>query len=236
MAVATNVSQAERIGSAAIGAGLLMPLLKKRSTLSWTAAVVGGALLYRGASGHCGVYSALGISSAGSQPIETRQAVTIGKPADELYALWRQPEAFSRVMQDFARVTPLDQDHARWVVTLPGGHAVEFETEVVEERPGELVRWRTTESSRLQSEASLQFSKAEGDRGTVATLTIHFDSTRLPAGGLLRAAAKAVPSMSRAGVTKVLRNFKALAETGEIPTLAQNASARANDGRQGDRI
>ena len=236
MAAETNVGQKERIGSTALGAALLLPVLKKRSALSWTAAAVGGALMYRGVSGHCSFYSALGVNTdgAGSAPVEVKQAITIGKPADELHALWREPEAFTRIMRDFARLTPLDRDHARWQVTLADGHEVEWETEVVEERPGELFHWRSVEGSKFPNEGKLQFSMAEGDRGTVATLTVQFDPTPLPAGTLLKAASQAFPSASRAAVLKMLRNFKSLAETGEIPTLAYNVSARANDGRKGD--
>ena len=232
-----NVSQGERIGSAAVGAALLLPLVKKRSAVSWTAAAVGGALLYRAASGHCSVYSALGIhSEQAGEPLQVMQAITIGKPADELHALWRQPEAFTRVMQDFAELTPLDRDHARWSVPLGGGNTVEWETEVVEERPGELFHWRSVAGSRFPNEGRIAFSQAEGDRGTVASLTVRFDPTPLPGGALLRAASKAAPSVSRTAVMKMLRNFKALAESGEIATLKHNTSGRANDGREGDRI
>ena len=38
---------------------------------------------------------------------DARAAVTIGRPADELRALWLRPEAQSRIWAHFAEVTPL---------------------------------------------------------------------------------------------------------------------------------
>jgi hypothetical protein len=64
------------------------------------------------------------------------------------------------------------------------------------------------------AEASASFSPAPGDWGTVATLTVR--------GGNGMA--------SRLKLGRALRRFKSLAETGEIPTLEHNPSARPGPG------
>ncbi len=64
-------------------------------------------------------------------------------------------------------------------------------------------------------EASASFSPAPGDWGTVATLTVRGGGTGM---------------VSRLKAGRALRRFKSLAETGEIPTLEHNPSARPGPG------
>src|SRR5690348_16350602 len=58
-ATRVNVNDTERALSGALGALLLAGGLKGRSGGAVAAGVLGGALLYRGLSGHCHVYQAL---------------------------------------------------------------------------------------------------------------------------------------------------------------------------------
>ena len=58
-----NVGPAERWVSIAGGAILLYSGLRRRSLVGLVGALAGGALLVRGLTGRCGVYSALGIST-----------------------------------------------------------------------------------------------------------------------------------------------------------------------------
>lgn len=59
-----NLSSEARIASAIAGAALLLPALKRASRGRVALAVAGAALLQRGLTGYCGLYRALGISSA----------------------------------------------------------------------------------------------------------------------------------------------------------------------------
>ena len=59
-----NVGTVERGLSVAAGAVLAVYGLKQRSLPGLCAAAAGGALIYRGATGHCHAYEALGINSA----------------------------------------------------------------------------------------------------------------------------------------------------------------------------
>ena len=59
-----NVNVVERIASAAVGAALVFIGVSRRSLFGRALAATGGALIERAASGRCGVYSALRLSSA----------------------------------------------------------------------------------------------------------------------------------------------------------------------------
>lgn len=232
-----NVGVTERIGSAAAGALLLLPLLKTRSAWACTGAAAGALLLYRGVTGHSPIYQALKVDrSTPDEPVRATASVTVGKSAQELYKLWQQPEVFAAVMRDFATLTPLDNDHARWTVHLPAGKTLAWETEVVEERRNELFAWQTVPGAAIPQSGKLHLRPAiPADRGTVTTLELAFDPSTLPGGTLLRGVSSAAETLARGAVSKMLRNFKALAESGEIPTLEGNPSGRGgSEGRKGD--
>ena len=59
-----NVGRVERWLSMVAGGALAAYALKRREMPGGAAAIAGAALLYRGATGHCDVYQALGINHA----------------------------------------------------------------------------------------------------------------------------------------------------------------------------
>ena len=60
----TNVHGLERLASSLVGGLLLARGVGERSTTSKLLALVGSALVYRGISGHCHLYQALGIDTS----------------------------------------------------------------------------------------------------------------------------------------------------------------------------
>src|SRR5262245_48368683 len=59
-----NVGNVERWASAIGGGALALYALARRSAVAGTGGLLGGLLLYRGLSGRCPVYGALGLSTA----------------------------------------------------------------------------------------------------------------------------------------------------------------------------
>lgn len=225
-----NVNQRERIVSAMLGGALL--LLPCRSLIGKVLAIV---LLYRAVRGHCYFYQALGLNTAdrGQLPVteeaagapEIERSITIEKPADELYRLWRDPQTLSQVMGEFVDVREVGKDRLHWLVRAPFVQPLEWDTQVVEDRPGEILRWKSLEGARLSNEGSLRFRPAPRDWGTEATLHLRFD---LPGGVISNNIAKSLGFVPRLLAEKALRRFKSLAETGEITSLKHNPSARAS--------
>lgn len=70
--VEQNVGEMERIGSAVAGGALLLCALRPKflPPAVWTVggAALGVGLLVRAVTGHCSVYRAMGVSTAGSEP------------------------------------------------------------------------------------------------------------------------------------------------------------------------
>lgn len=155
-------------------------------------------------------------------------SLTVGRGADELYDLWVHPGTVAQTMGHFAELTEAAGDTTRWRVGLPLGRELVYTTQLYDARPGEGVRWASVGDSPSAS-GSVRFSPAPGDRGTVVTLTLEFTP---PGGPLGQAAANLFQAVPEGLVGKALRRFKSLAETGEIPTLERNPSARG----PGDRV
>jgi uncharacterized membrane protein len=59
-----NVSDVERTISTVAGACVLLYGLSKLSITGFVATLLGGSLVYRGVTGHCSMYEALGMSTA----------------------------------------------------------------------------------------------------------------------------------------------------------------------------
>lgn len=223
-----NVSELERAASAVLGGVLLAGFIGRRRSAGGAAlGLVGAELVRRGVTGHCVAYQALGVRTAPAEGAAAAPAVerwiTIGRSADELYRLWREPETLPRVVGSLAEVTMQGPDRARWVVRGPGGRQLAWETQVVEDRPGELVRWESLAGAAVPNEGEVRFRPAPQDWGTEVTLHFRFEP---PGGALGAAAAKLLDAVPGTLAGIALRRFKSLAETGEIPTLERNPSAR----------
>lgn len=222
-----NVGQGERALSIVVGAGLLT-LLRRPSLPRVALALGGGALLHRGLTGHCPAYGALSIDTSGAQKLlgagkhaalEVRRSITIRRAPDELHHRFRDPRQLAQIMGHFADVAPTGEGAMHWKIRTPLGKAVEWKTTMIEERQGELMRWRSTEDASVPNEGALSFSPAPRDFGTTVTLHWRFQP---PLGPLTGPLEKLLGSAPRVLAGVALRRFKSLAETGEIPVNDMN--------------
>lgn len=157
---------------------------------------------------------------------EVERSITVGKPAEVLYRLWRDPGTLPRVMAHVARVRVTSDGRSHWRIEGPFGGAHDWDADPVDDRPGEGVGWRSLPDGAIRNEGAVRFRPATGGRGTVVTLRVRFD----PPGGVLGDAALKVVGTTPLDVLAdtALRRFKSLAETGEIPTTERQPAARAD--------
>ena len=222
-----------------LGGALLVRGLRRRSLRGIATAAVGGWLVSRAAGWDARVGETVRSEapidrwredlSEASGPTEVSRTVTVGKSPEELYEIWRDPERLSRVVGHFAEVTSVAEDRLRWTVEGPLDREVGWETHVVKDEPGELIRWETPSDAMLPNQGSIRFEPAPGDRGTKVTLSMRFDP---PGGALGEAALRQLDVVPETIAGEALRRFKSLAETGDIQTTEGNVSARG----RGDRL
>jgi uncharacterized membrane protein len=225
------------VGLALLGGAIVTAGLRRRSPGGMVTALAGGGLLYRGLSGRSRSSGVPEVNADGQSPAppgaaELQATITIGKSPDELHRLWREPRTLPQIVGHMAEVRVSADDQAHWSVRGPAGRRLEWQTRVVEERPGEVVRWESLPGAPVPNGGAVRFRPGPAGEGTETTLLMHFDP---PGGRLGVAAATALGTrlglpLRNALLRKVLRRFKSLAETGEIPTLERNPAARG-DGR-----
>lgn len=145
------------------------------------------------------------------------KTVTINRPRSELYAFWRDFSNLAAFMENVVSVTPTEQNRALWTIKGPMGSTVELESEIVEEREGELIAWRSVEGSQIEAEGKVTFRDAPGDRGTLVTAIVAYHP---PGGALGNWVAKAFQREPEVQGRRELKRFKMLMETGEIADSA----------------
>ena len=74
-AARVNVHDLERVASLAAGGMLALWGLREGSLMGTILAIAGGSLVYRGLTGHCPGYQALGVSTADRRPARGAEVV-----------------------------------------------------------------------------------------------------------------------------------------------------------------
>jgi uncharacterized membrane protein len=145
--------------------------------------------------------------------IRVYEAITINRPPEEVYRFWRNLENLPRFMVHLELVRQLDDRRSYWIARAPLGSTAEWTAEIVEERPNELISWRSVEDSQVPNSGTVRFVRAPGDRGTEVHLDIRYDP---PAGAVGAAIAKLFGEEPSQQVDGDLRRLKQVLETGEV--------------------
>jgi uncharacterized membrane protein len=185
-----------------------------------------GALIARGGTGHCPVYAAAGFNTAdgeddtraalgGRRGVNVEEVVTINASADDLYTFWRNFEQLPRFMDHLVSVRQADYRRSHWVAKAPAGRTVEWDAEIINEIPGELIGWRTLEGADVVSAGSVRFRSAAGGRGTEVRVRLQYEPPAGKVGSTIAWLLGHEPSQT---IREDLRRFKQLMETGEIAT------------------
>ena len=232
----TNVGDAERWLSVLAGTTLAVAGLRRGGGAGIATALAGAALLQRGVTGHCQVYSTLGIDTAewgriesavaklpADRALHVERVFTVRRPPEELYSFWRKLENLPRFMKHLERVDVLDEGRSHWVAKGPAGTRIEWDAQILEDAPNQRITWRSLEGSDVANDGTVHFDPAPGDRGTEVRVSLAYVP---PAGKLGATIAKLFGENPEQQVRDDLRRFKNLMEAGEIPTTEGQPSGR----------
>jgi len=154
-----------------------------------------------------------GDGTANGHAVTARKTITIGRPADELYRFCRDVGNLPRFMVRLQSVEALGDRRTRWRARGPGGAIVQWEAEIVEDRPGRLIAWRALPGSRLDHAGAVHFERAPGGRGTEIAVELAYTP---PAGTLGAVIARGLGRAPEQELQEDLRRLKQLVETGDI--------------------
>jgi uncharacterized membrane protein len=224
MAPAVNVGDLERWLSVLGGGALGLFGLSRGSLGGLALAAAGGGLVWRGFTGHCACYQALGISTAekhgpatsvpAGHGVKVEESITINKPAAELYRFWRDFENLGRFMEHIESVR-VEGNCSHWIACGPLGTRFEWDAEIITERPNELIGWRSLPGSEIDTAGSVHFRQLPGDRGTEVRVVLKYDP---PVGKAGAAVAHLFGQSPQGQIRDDLQCLKRFMETGEIPT------------------
>ena len=140
-------------------------------------------------------------------------STTIQRSPEELFTFWRNFENLPRVMKNIQSVECVDSKHSHWKVPVREGKTVEWDAEIINERPNEMLAWRTLEGSDVQHAGSVWFTASEDGSGTDVKLAVEYT-----AGKFADFLAKIFHRSPYQQMREDLRHFKDIMETGRIPT------------------
>jgi uncharacterized membrane protein len=145
--------------------------------------------------------------------VHVQKAITVNRSPEEVYRFWRDLRNLPRFMHHLESVQVTGDRRSHWRTEGPAGMAVEWDAETVEDRPNELIAWRSVEGSQVDNSGSVRFLPAPGGRGT----EVHVELRYNPPGGAAGAAiAWLFGESAGQQVYDDLRAFKQIMETGEV--------------------
>jgi len=241
----TNVGTPERVLSSIGGGALLAYGIKRGGLLGILFSVVGGGLALRGVTGHCHMYSSVGIDTSAAEKgdnaspyhkgflaskIHVKHSVTINKSPAELYQFWHNFENLPQFMTHLESVTILDEKRSRWKAKAPLGTSVEWDAEVTSDIENERIGWVSVEGSQIPNSGVVEF-RPTSNRGTELRVVLTYEP---PAGELGALVAKLFGEEPQQQVREDLRRFKQLMESGTIMTVDGQTSGRLKDSAQAE--
>ena len=219
-----NMSTEDRVLSVIGGSVLAIASMKRKSGILSTLA--GLEMVRRGLSGHCYAYQMLGIRTKPSEPwrsvsvpyelgVTATNSTTINLPREQVFTFWRDLSNLPKVMHHLVSVTQNGEKSSHWVAEGPGGRRMEWDAEIINEIPNELLAWRSLPGSQVDSAGSVRFKDAPRGRGTEIRVELQYN----PPGGFLGAAvAKLFGRDPQAEIEEDLYRLKQFLETGELAT------------------
>jgi uncharacterized membrane protein len=220
-----NIGRVERWLSMVAGGALAAYGLKRREVPGGAAAIAGAALLYRGATGHCDVYHALGINRGpgagviadrgsdtrrklgGSRGILVEESVVVNRSIHELYRFWGNLENLPQFMAHLESVAQREEGISHWVARGPLGMPVEWDARIINDVQDKLIAWQSLEGSMVSTAGSVHFD--EGPGGTKVTVRLQYHP---PAGKVGAAIARLFGEDPAQMIREDLRRFTQLME------------------------
>lgn len=216
-----NVGPIERkaslVGGAALAVSGLKYLAKKHYLPGLVMMTAGGLFLYRGKTGHCNLYEAIGVDTAESEDSSLRieKILTINRPPQQVYEFWHDLQNLPRFMQHLDSVHETGEKTSHWKARGSVGVTVEWDAEMIDDYPGQQISWLSVGETELPNSGIVEFKKAPGDLGTELKVVIEY----YPPGGTIgKTIAKLAGYLNAQMLEEDLKRLKQILETGEVAT------------------
>jgi uncharacterized membrane protein len=146
--------------------------------------------------------------------IKIEERISIDRSPSEVYAIWRNFDRLPEFTEDLESVTAGGDGRSHWVAKLPGGKRVEWDAELVNDIPNQLVAWKTVGHPDVAHAGSVHFDSAPDGRGTVMRFVIDYEPPAGRLGALIAAFTRLFGQAPEAKIRADLRRFKERLEGG----------------------
>jgi uncharacterized membrane protein len=160
--------------------------------------------------------------------IHVTQALTVNQPVDDVYRFWRDFQNLPRFMHHLESVQTMGGRRSHWKAKAPAGRTVEWDAEIVEDRPNEVISWRSLKGADVDNSGSVRFTPAPGGRGTEVRVDVRYNP---PGGRVSAAVAKLFGEEPEQQLRDDLRAFKQVLETGEVVHSEASVHGRPHPAR-----
>ena len=213
------------------GGALLFYGIVRHNLSGTTLATLGGGLLYYGACGklpfiggpdkHSNAEQSISTNVSaipGNKGIRVHRSLTINRSPEELYTFWHDVEQAPAYIPTVDTVKKTGARTSQWraISPFPPHKTVQWNSELLEDKPGELIAWHAHGKSTIGNAGKVTFTPATGGRGTTVTLELDFFE---PKEFLNLTQNKLTGKLAEYTTLEMLRHFKDLMEAGEIPTV-----------------
>ena len=156
--------------------------------------------------------------------IRVEKTMTIqNKSPEELYTFWRNFENLPTFMQNLQSVRIVSETRSHWAAKSPLNNSIEWDAEILIDRPNELITWASVPGADLDNSGSVRFTPGYPGRGTEVKLVLEYSP---PGGKITDAIASVFNQSPEQQIVEDLRHFKMLMETGEIATTEGQSAGR----------
>lgn len=162
----------------------------------------------------------------GSIPVE--RVITVWRQPEEVYSFWRNFENLPRFMNHLESVQTTDSGRSHWVAKGPAGRTVEWDAEIAEEKPNELIAWRSLDGSDVWSAGIVRFTPTPDKQGTEVSVHMHYTP---PAGVVGMTIASLFGEEPNLQLKEDMHRFKQVMEVGEV-ILSEGTSTKGARFRQ----
>jgi uncharacterized membrane protein len=191
---------------------------------------LGAGLVWRGYTGHCGCYAALGIDTAQHGPAvgvpaqqgqKVEQTITVRRSPARLYEFWRQLDNLPQIMSHLKQVKVIDSQRSHWVAAGPLGQELAWDAEIWNERPSEMIAWRSLPGGDIDTAGSVHFKPSSIPGCTDVTVSMKYNP---PAGKVGARLADLLGNGLEQTLVEDLHRFKEELESDAALPPAQSAA------------
>jgi uncharacterized membrane protein len=216
----------ERWAGVAMATAVVAYGLSRRSLPGVALAAAAAPLAYRGATGAWPGFrngaADTRVALAGNRGIHVREAIRLEVPLEVVYVFWRRLENLPLFMAHIREVRDLGGARSHWVAEGPADMSVEWDAEIINEVPNEVIGWRSIPGSDIATAGSVHFSTARQGRSTHVAVNLQYAA---PGGVASRLLAFVLGRDPAHMIREDLRRVKQLLEAGEIPRATRGAEA-----------